>query len=281
MSRYAIARKAFWDARVTAFGGGLLSFSLALMYVLMFPWVQEEFEGIELPSVYESFAGGAGSITEPAGFLATEYFSFVPLVIIIFAIVAGTAATAGEESAGTLDLLLAQPVSRRRVVLEKAAGLTAAVSVALAAGAPGAWIGQLVVDFDLAPWRILLAMVLTIPLALLFLVLAMFAGATLPNRAAAVVFSTSAAVAGYVVQTLGLLVTQLEDIRKLTPFYWAEASEVLVGDVNPVRPMLLLVPAVVILVGTVMAFERRDIASGARDVGWRGWLPWRRPPRTA
>lgn len=272
MTRYPIARKAFWDARVTAIGGGLLSFSLALMYVLMFPWVQDAFEGIELPSIYESFAGGAGLITEPAGFLATEYFSFVPLVIIIFAVVAGTAATAGEESAGTLDLLLAQPVTRRRVVLEKAAGLTAAVSVATVAGAPGAWIGQLIVDFDLAPWRILLAMVLTVPLVLLFLAIAMFAGATLPNRAAAVVLTTTAAVAGYVLQTLGLLVTQLEDARKLTPFYWAEASEVLVGDINPFRPLLLLVPAAAILVLTLVAFERRDIASGAREVGWRRWL---------
>jgi ABC-2 type transport system permease protein len=279
--RYAIARKAFWDARVTAIGGGLLSFSLALMYVLMFPWVQDAFEGIELPSIYESFAGGAGLITEPAGFLATEYFSFVPLVIIIFAVVAGTAATAGEESAGTLDLLLAQPVTRRRVVLEKAAGLTAAVSVAIAAGAPGVWIGQLIVDFDLAPWRTLLAMVLTIPLALLFLVIAMFAGATLPNRAAAVVLSTSAAVAGYVVQTLGLLVTQLEDIRKLTPFYWAEAAEVLVGDINPLRPLVLLVPAAVLLAATVMAFDRRDIASGSREVAWRRWLRARARPGSA
>ena len=272
MKRYPIARKAFWDARVTALGGGLLSFSLALMYVLMFPWVQDAFEGIELPSIYENFGGGAGLITEPAGFLATEYFSFVPLVIIIFAVVAGTAATAGEESAGTLDLLLAQPVTRRRVVLEKAAGLTAAVSVAMVAGAPGAWIGQLIVDFDLAPWRILLTMVLTVPLLLLFLAIAMFAGATLPNRAAAVVLTTAMAVAGYVLQTLGLLVTQLEEVRKLTPFYWAEASEVLVGDVNPFRPLLLLVPAAAALILTLVAFERRDIASGAREVGWSRWL---------
>jgi ABC-2 type transport system permease protein len=281
MSRYPIARKAFRDARVTALGGGLLSFSLALMYVLMFPWVQEAFEGIELPSIYERFAGGAGLITEPAGFLATEYFSFVPLVIIIFAVVAGTGATAGEESAGTLDLLLAQPVSRRRVVVEKAAGLTAAVSVAMVAGAPGAWLGQLFVDFDLAPWRILLSMVLTIPLLLLFLMLAMFAGATLPNRAAAVVLTTAMAVAGYVLQTLGLLVTQLEDARKVTPFYWAEVSEMLVGDINPFRPLLLLVPAAVILVFTVVAFERRDIASGSREIGWQRWLRWRKAAQGA
>ena len=272
MSRFPIARKAFWDARVTAIGGGLLSFSLALMYVLMFPWVEDAFAGIELPSIYESFAGGAGSITEPAGFLATEYFSFVPLVIIIFVVVAGTGATAGEESAGTLDLLLAQPVTRRRVVLEKAAGLTAAVSVALVAGAPGVWLGQLMVDFDLAPWRSLLAMVLTIPLALLFLAIAMFAGATLPNRAAAVVLSTTAVVAGYVLQTLGLLVTQLEEARKLTPFYWAEAADVLVGEINPFRPLVLVVPATVILVATVVAFQRRDIASGAGEMGWWRWL---------
>ena len=147
------------------------------------------------------------------------------------------------------------------------------MSVATLAGAPGAWLGQLVVEFDLSPWRILLAMVFTIPLILVFLAIAMFAGATLPNRAAAVVLCTGAAVAAYVLQTLGLLVEQLADARRLTPFYWAEAADTLVGGIDPLRPLVLLVPAALMLVATVLAFERRDIASGSREIRWRRW--WR------
>ena len=49
----------------------------------------------------------------------------VPLLLLIAAIGAGARATAGEEERGTLDLLLANPISRRRLVLEKLAALAA------------------------------------------------------------------------------------------------------------------------------------------------------------
>ena len=61
-----------------------------------------------------------------AGYLGSELFSFmVPLLLLIAAVGAGARAIAGEEERGTLDLLLANPVSRRRLVLEKLAALAA------------------------------------------------------------------------------------------------------------------------------------------------------------
>lgn len=165
MSRLVLARKAFWDARVTAIGGGILSFGLALLYVLLFPSIQESFEELDLPEYMESFSGAAGSYSTPEGYLATEFFTAVPITLVIFAIVAGTA-TAGEESAGTLDMLLAQPIRRRRVIVEKALGIGAAVSVALLAGLPGIYLGQLFVDMDISPWRTLAATMTHAPSAL-------------------------------------------------------------------------------------------------------------------
>jgi len=48
----------------------------------------------------------------PAGFLHTELFSYMPLVIGFFSILAGSGLVAGDEENGTLDLVLAHPVSR-------------------------------------------------------------------------------------------------------------------------------------------------------------------------
>ena len=47
----------------------------------------------------------------------------VPLLLMIAAIGAGAGAIAGEEERGTLELLLANPLSRRRLVLEKTAAV--------------------------------------------------------------------------------------------------------------------------------------------------------------
>lgn len=276
MKRFVVARKAFRDARVTAIGGGILSFSLALMYVLLFPSIQESFEELELPEYVESFAGAAGSYSTPEGYLATEFFTAVPITLVIFAIVAGTAATAGEESAGTLDLLLAQPIRRRRVIIEKAGGIGAAVSVALLAGLPGIYLGQVFVDLDVGPLRTLAAMMATLPLLFVFAALAMVLGAFLPTRALAVAGATALAVIAYVVHTVGALVDSLSEVRKLTPFYWSDASHALVGDFEVWRSVVLLAVSVALVGLAAWAFERRDIAGGGREIRWRSWLRFRR-----
>lgn len=274
MSQFVLARKAFRDSRVTAIGGGLLSFGLALMYVLLYPSIRSSFENTELPEYMQNFAGAAGSYATPAGYMATEFFTAVPITLVIFAVVAGTAATAGEESAGTLELLLSHPIRRRRVILEKALGIGAAISVAMLAGYPGILLGQLFVDMDLSPVRTLAAMVCTLPLLFLFAALGMLLGAALPTRAMAVAVCTAGAVGAYVVFTLGLMVDSLTELRKLTPFYWSDASKPLVGDYELWRAGLLLAVSVGLVVLAMVALERRDI-TGGREGGWRSWL--RRP----
>lgn len=55
------------------------------------------------------------SITEfatPVGYLDTELFSFMPLIIGIFSIGAGAGLLVSDEEKGILDLVLAHPVSR-------------------------------------------------------------------------------------------------------------------------------------------------------------------------
>ncbi len=268
--RFPVARKAFRDARVTAFGGGALAFGLGLLYVALFPSIQETLASTELPSWWQAMGGEAG-YTTPAGYLAGEFFMAVPIILVIFAVVNGTGATAGEESAGTLDLLLAHPVRRRQVVLEKAAGIGAALAIALLAGGLGVFAGQAIVEFDLSPWRILAALVLTLPLLWFFLALSLLAGAALPSRAAAAALATALAVAAYVLDTIAVMVDWLRPWRRAEPFWWADVSGVLAGDWSDAwRPAGLVAATCALLVGAVVLFERRDIAAGGR--GWR----WRR-----
>ena len=62
----------------------------------------------------------------PVGAGVFELFSLMaPLLLIVFSIGAGASAIAGEEDRHTLELLLANPVSRCRIVLEKLAALVA------------------------------------------------------------------------------------------------------------------------------------------------------------
>ena len=59
-------------------------------------------------------------ITSPEGFLNAELFTvMLPVIFIIFAINIGKGAVSGEESSGTLEMVLSNPVSRVSFLIQK------------------------------------------------------------------------------------------------------------------------------------------------------------------
>ena len=84
------------------------------------------------PGTLKAFLGFGGVVdySSATGYLGIELFSLVlPALMIAAAVTAGARAIAGEEEQQTLDLLLANPISRRRLVLEKAAAVAALVAL--------------------------------------------------------------------------------------------------------------------------------------------------------
>ena len=83
------------------------------------------------PAAMKEFFGGAAAFdyTRPGGFLNTQLFSLIlPLLIGAFAIGYGASTLAGEQESGRLDLILALPLRRSRIVAEKALALAAGVA---------------------------------------------------------------------------------------------------------------------------------------------------------
>jgi ABC-2 type transport system permease protein len=66
---------------------------------------------------------GLEDMVSPAGYLQSTVFGIIgPLLLLIFAGGAGARAIAGDEEAGTLDLLLASTVSQAQVLLQRRDG---------------------------------------------------------------------------------------------------------------------------------------------------------------
>ena len=82
-----------------------------------------------LSLVGTGFTGFAGF-----GRTAASLINVIMLLVPLMALTAGASAIAGERERGTLNYLLAQPVSRIEVMLGKYLGLAAAISAALALG---------------------------------------------------------------------------------------------------------------------------------------------------
>jgi ABC-2 type transport system permease protein len=135
-------------------------------------------------------------------------------------IAAGSAATAGEEEAGTLDLLLAQPVSRRRVLVEKYAAACAALAVVTVAFVVVLIAFTRVFDVRVAVAHLVAAGVSVYLLATLFGAVALLAGCATGHRALAAGVTTAAAIAAYLLSSLATLVEGLRRFRPVSPFWW-------------------------------------------------------------
>ncbi len=275
-----LIRKTLRDHRTAALWVGVTMFLMALFDVLIYPEYSAQMQDLQLPEYLEGFIGEAGDLSSPAGFFAAEYFSWIVLLLITVAIIGGTATLAGEEQAGTLDLLLAQPVARSRVVLAKAAGLAVAVTLAALAGLPGFALGYLLVDVDLSFWRLVAATLYLLPVTLLFLMLSLWLSAALPSRGAAAGVVIGVVVVAYVLNTVGAAVDLLEIPRKFSPFYWADASRVLLHGFHEWwRTLAMLAGAALLLMLAIRSFGRRDLAGGRRD--WRLFRRWTSAERSA
>ncbi|MGW6462057.1 ABC transporter permease subunit, partial [Streptomyces sp. NPDC055078] len=171
-------------------------------------------EGVRDVLGWQGFADGAGYLE------ATVYSVFVPFLFIMFATILGARAIAGPEESGTLELLLANPVSRRSFVLQRFTALV--LAVVLVSLVPLALMPLFDKGFDMGVGaaKVTAASVGLMLLALLFGTLALTVGAATGRRGIVFAVAGVMAVGGYLARTLGNLFDALQPMRWFSPFQY-------------------------------------------------------------
>lgn len=216
----------------------------------------------ELPEgIMEMFTGGEFiDYTTPVGFFSTELFSFmVPLLFLIYTVGFGTGAIAGEEEKGTLDFLLANPVARWRVVVEKFGVMTLCTVVLGFFFWAGLAVSVIAIDIDISFVKLAEITIVAIVLALVFGTFSLLLGCLKGNRGMALGISGGLAVLTYLLSTLGSIVEGLKDYRFLSPFYHYLEPNVLKNGIDVGHLLVLVGLVVVFFVASIPAFQRRDI----------------------
>jgi ABC-2 type transport system permease protein len=242
-----------------------LSALLAAFYLSLYPSIGAVEEMRQLldampPELRAMFAPAGADLGTPAGYLNVELFSFVlPLLVAAITLTIGGGATAGEEERGTLELLLANPIRRWRIVLEKALrmGMLSAVYCL------GIWIALAItaalMSIDISLDRIAAALASVWLLGLVLGGVAMLVGALTGKRALSLGVGLGIAVAGFFVNALGPLADVLEPWQPLSPHYHYLGYDPLTHGLDLQHALILGIVAV-ILVGLAAAlFERRDL----------------------
>ena len=180
-----LLRKTLHDLRwhIVGYGGGLGM--LAALYVVLYPAFAGTFADFELPEAYSAFIGDVSDLAAPRGFFQIEFFSFwMPLLVAVYAVVVSTGLLAGDEQRGTLEMMLAQPVSRRRLFVERVAAFAIGATLICALASLGFVVSAPFIDLrgDVAVWELGLAPFAALPLALACGSLGLLAGALSPTR---------------------------------------------------------------------------------------------------
>jgi ABC-2 type transport system permease protein len=254
------------DLRWPTFWVSLGCGAMTAYFAILFPTYSKL---IDLNSLLEKMGPAAkllgasmGDASTLVGFLHIGLFSMIlPAAIAAFAAGVASGFTAGEESRGTIDILLSYPISRRRIVLEKWLALSLACVVAAVVLWVFAIIGAAISASVLPGDRLAAALVMLVLLGLAFGAIALAISAATGNRGASIGLTVALLVVMYLVDALSAIVDGLGVIRPLSLFRYYMGDDPLRAGLNFADAAVLAAVAAVFLVIAVVAFERRDLAA--------------------
>lgn len=256
--------KSLRDARRSMIWWTLGLVALIGMTVLFYPAIQNapELNDIfaEMPEAVVALLGES-DLVSPEGYLNSQLFALMlPLLLIFYAVGSGSAAIAGEEERGSLELLLSHPIGRIKVALQKTMAMTILIIYLCIVTGVATWIGAVLVEMQIDPGNLAAAMVAAAALAIAFGCLALAVGAATGSRSTAIGIGAALGIGGYLTFSLAPLVEFLDQISFLSAFNYYDTGTVLREGLRYENPAILLASGLVILAVGVWIFNRRDLA---------------------
>ncbi len=260
-----IFRRALADRSRTLVAWSIGTVLYIAMIAAVFPSIKSSpgFDQLtrQYPEVLKHLFGMSGSIniTTGPGYLDTELFSaMLPLFVLALAIGTGAGTLAGELEQGLLELVVSRPLSRRSVVLWKAAAMGVEVFVIATVVAASIAVADPIVGLSLDLANLVTAALGLAGLGLVYGCLALAVGAVTRHRASAIGVPAAAGAVAYLIAGLSGLATWLAPFRYLSPFHYAGRAPLQSGV--DMSGLIVLVGASAVLTAVaVVVFQRRDL----------------------
>ncbi len=254
--------KGLRDQRRAILGWGLGLAGLAYLTLLFYPSIgaNSEFDQLfeQIPQL-QGFLGDVASFSTLEGFITSQFLSFMPVVLAVYIVMAAVGSVTGEIESGTMDFLLAHPLPRWRVALEKYAALAGALVLICVLIGLGMWIGGISIGQDVSFGTWMLAAFNIMPLTLLYGSVAFALACGVRGRGIPLGVAVALAMVGFILNGLAPLVKGLQSYREWTIYYLFSASKPFSSGVDVGYTAILLGVSVVCLAISMVAFSRRDI----------------------
>ena len=187
---------------------------------------------------------GGGNIFSLAGVISLGFIHPIAVALIaVFAVGFAASSVAGERQRGTLEVLLARPISRTSLILTLYAATVGFVVIALAAFLVGAAIASVL-------WGVAA-----------FGAVCLAASVSFDRLPPALGIGLGYLLASYFIDVLGSLWPDARGFQPLSLAHYVRAPAVLAGRLDPAALLVLVAVSVVAVAYALWRFPRRDIAA--------------------
>ncbi len=239
---------------------------LIALYMVLYPSIKDSAAELnaymdKMPEALKSaFIEEGLDYASPLGYVSSEiYTQMLPILFLFFTIASGSAAIAGEEEKGTLDIVLSTPVRRSRFLLEKFGSLVISLGYLSVVIVLAIFFGSKFVDLKVTLSQLASGTFMLFLLSLNFGAIALFIGSVTGNRGLAVGLTTAFAVLSFFVSAFSSLVKTLDKLKDFSPFYHYSNTNALVNGVDWASASLLIWVTLSLVALSIAAFARRDL----------------------
>lgn len=207
---------------------------------------------------------GGGDIFSLSGAMALGAIHPISLILnSIFAAGFATSAVAGERQRGTLEVLLARPLSRQTVYVTLLVAVLGFIAVAAVASVVGSTIGATVggVAGELVPARLPFFWLNAVLLFGTIAAVGLAASVSFDRLTPAIGLTIGFTVVSYFLEVLGTLWPDAQGLQRYSVFHYFDAKQVLEGNVVVGNFVILAAVAAVAIGWALVEFPRRDLAA--------------------
>ncbi len=237
-------------------------FLMPIIYSQFGVQFKQLFDSGIIPKQFAQF--GEGDVFSLSGAIGLGFIHPIAIILTsVFAVGFAAGSVAGERQRGTLEVLLARPISRRQLHATLLVATLLFIAIAIAAILTGAAAGAAAfgvlheIDASRLPLLWLDGVLLYAAIASIGLA----ASASFDRLSPALGVTIGFTIVSYFLEILGSLWPDASWLQPYSLFHYLRPKELLSGTIDLVGPALMLAVAVAGVAWAVVVFPRRDLAA--------------------
>jgi len=196
------------------------------------------------------------------GFLSFVYFTYASIMLSIWAVLTGLSVTANDEESGVINMLMALPIARWRLVVERIAANIVLLVGIVTGGLVGILIGfQFVPSEDVVLGSLLAALFGLVLVVSVVLVVTALLAVLVKRRSLAAGLAGGFVAISFLLNTLGNAAQSAigDVLRNFSVFYHFDSADILQNGLALGSISILTAVVIVVTWGAVQLFQRRDL----------------------